>query len=181
MRKFCVILAVCLCLVGCSINKEDEVKQYKYWYDCELVMQNGTTVNAFITDFNEKGYFSIGEQKPTDIGLPYNPQIDVYFNNVLDTLSTEVTSNMEDIVLATTSGVYDGNVWYFLLQSYYDTSTANQIINIMGVLPVENSNLIVTSFGIEDTINNINTDVLSEMFSGYGLTWSVEDIINLER
>lgn len=162
-------------LSGCGKN---EVIEYKHWYNQVVEMQDEKTrLDVFITESTENTYFSIGEQNPVDIGLPYNPQVDAYLNKMMDTLAVEASSTMQDIVLATTTGVYMDNIWYFMLQSYTDTETGNKVINITGICPVHNNNLVVISFGIEDIENNIDTTVIQEMLQGYNIDWEIDDII----
>ena len=172
IRVVLIVILVAIIFISTTGNNG-----YQYWHNCEVDMSNGVRVEALVCDSVHNGYFNISEKRPTDVGLPYNPQVDAYLNRVIDIRKQELTDNLENIVILSTTGVYKDEVWYFLIESCYDKNTAHQIINIMGILPVEDNNLVITNFGVEGNLETLQTGVIEEFIKGYNIDYTVDDLI----
>lgn len=178
MRKY-LIFAVIVCVIASVValiySGDDKLE---YWYDNGVEMTDGTVVQVLTTDNTNNMYVTYTEKSPRELDLPYSPQLDAYLGRLLGDLGTSATENMEDITLATSTGVYNGQVWYFLSDSYTDTFTKNKVINIMGVTEVSANKLLIMNFGMEDVAENFNKDIIKEFLKGYDINWKVDNILS---
>lgn len=184
------LVAVCLCtmllvLSGCSKGTEQTAGEVEkgYWVKQGVTMECGKEFDMAILEIegnqlDQKHYYQrLYEKDIQELNLPYNPQLDVYLNLMIDEIAKETTTNMEDIVLASASGVCEGKIWYFLVETYTDKTTGNKIIDILGLHDEGTTNLVVLDVGIEDKVENIPRGVIEDFIDIYNLNWTYDDLM----
>ena len=179
------LVSVCLCLLmlltGCVAAEQGS--EAEYWVKQGVTMECGKEFDMAILEIEGNNldqshyYQRLYEKDTKELNLPYNPQLDVYLNEVVETIAAETTTNMTDISILTTSGVYDGKLWYFLVESYINTDTGNRVVDIMGLHDEGVANLVVLDIGIEDKPENIPRGIIEDFIRVYSLNWKYEDVI----